>query len=185
MKKNDYKKSGFRMSVPICVAFLIALDVILTRFLSIQTQFIRIGFGFIPVALAGIAFGPVYGALCGALGDILGMLIFPQGAFFPGFTLTALLTGAVYGWMCGAQPISGSGGLSAIVRLAAASSVVCVGLNLFLDTLWLQIMYGNGYIAVLIPRIVKCAVNIPIYTLILYVLWYKTLSRMITRLRTY
>lgn len=43
--KNNY------LTVIVTVALLIALDVILTRFLSIQTQFLRIGFGFLPVCL--------------------------------------------------------------------------------------------------------------------------------------
>ena len=80
-----------------CLALLIALDIILTRFLSINTQFLRISLGMIPVALAGVIFGPVWGGVCGAAGDLLGMLIFPSGAYFPGFTLTAALTGIIYG----------------------------------------------------------------------------------------
>ena len=36
------------------LAFLIALEIILTRFCSIQTPIVRIGFGFLPVAMMGI-----------------------------------------------------------------------------------------------------------------------------------
>ena len=89
MKKN---KSNY-LTIIVTTALLIALDVILTRFLSIQTQFLRIGFGFLPVAVAGIAYGPFWGAVTGAVGDILGMIIYPPAEYFPGFTLTALLTG--------------------------------------------------------------------------------------------
>ena len=56
MKKN---KSNY-LTIIVTTALLIALDVILTRFLSIQTQFLRIGFGFLPVAVAGIAYGPFW-----------------------------------------------------------------------------------------------------------------------------
>ena len=85
-------KNSKHLTILTCLALLVALDIILTRFLSINTQFLRISLGMIPVAIAGIAFGPVWGGLCGAVGDVLGMLIFPSGAYFPGFTLTAALT---------------------------------------------------------------------------------------------
>ena len=64
MSKNENNY----LTVIVTVALLIALDVILTRFLSIQTQSLRIGFGFLPVAVAGIAYGPFWGAVTGAVG---------------------------------------------------------------------------------------------------------------------
>ncbi|MGI6206459.1 MAG: folate family ECF transporter S component [Anaerovoracaceae bacterium] len=153
-----------------CIALLIALDIILTRFVSINTQFLRIGFGMIPVALAGAAFGPVWGGVCGAVGDLLGIMIFPSGAFFPGFTLTAALTGIIFGLCMYHRPKK--------IRYAViASVIVCIGCNLILDTLWLDIMYGSGFLAILPARAVKCAVNIPIYSFLVYVLWDKAIAR--------
>ncbi len=143
---------------------MIALDVILTRFLSIQTQFLRIGFGFLPVAVAGIAYGPFWGAVTGAVGDILGMIIYPPAEYFPGFTLTALLTGLIFGLLLYRKPVT-------VPRVLLASAVVCIALNLLLDTLWLDIMYGNSFIALLPARAVKCVINIPIYTLLIRILW--------------
>ncbi len=163
-------KSNNHLVTVVCVALLIALDVILTRFLSIQTQFLRIGFGFLPIAVAGIAYGPVWGFICGAVGDILGMLIYPSGAYFPGFTLTAALTGVVFGVLLYNNKTS-------LVRIIMASAIVCIFLNLILDTLWLHIMYGNGFLAILPGRLVKCALNIPIYVIVIEVIWGKGLSR--------
>lgn len=165
-----HSNSKFNLTTIVCVAFLIALDIILTRFLSIQTQFLRIGFGILPVAVAGIAFGPVWGAVCGGIGDILGMLIYPSGAYFPGFTVTAVLTGLIFGLLLYKKRYS-------FIRLLAACAVVCIFLNLLLDTLWLDMMYGSGYIALLPGRFIKCILNIPIYAIILEVLWGKALSK--------
>lgn len=82
----------------VTLAFMIALEIILTRFLSVDVAGIaRIGFGFIPVAMVAIMYGPWFAGGAYALGDILGMLIFPKGAYFPGFTLTACLTGIIFG----------------------------------------------------------------------------------------
>lgn len=162
-KENNY------LTTVVCVAFLIALDIILTRFLSIQTQFLRIGFGFIPVAVAGIAYGPVWGGICGAVGDILGMLIYPSGAYFPGFTLTAALTGVIFGLILYRK--------TSFVRVITASAAVCIILNLLLDTLWLDIMYGSGFIALLPARAVKCFINIPIYSIFIEIIWCKGISK--------
>jgi len=82
----------------VVLAFLIALEIILTRFCSIQTPIVRIGFGFLPVAMMGILYGPLWAGIGYAAGDVLGMLIFPSAAYFPGFTLTAFLTGIIFGF---------------------------------------------------------------------------------------
>ena len=42
-------------------------------------------------------YGPLSAGVAYALGDLLGMMIFPNGSYFPGFTLTAFLTGVIYG----------------------------------------------------------------------------------------
>ena len=60
----------------IVMAFLIALEIVFTRFLSIQLPIARIGFGFLPVAVTAIMFGPIKAGICYAIGDVLGMLIF-------------------------------------------------------------------------------------------------------------
>ena len=90
MKNNNVRKL-------VEISLLIALEIILTRFCSINTAILRIGFGFLPIAIIGMMYGPVSAGLAYVIGDILGMMIFPSGSFFPGFTLTAALTGAPYG----------------------------------------------------------------------------------------
>ena len=90
----------------VTMAFLIALEIVLTRFCSINTPILRIGFGFLPVAMMGIMFGPLWAGIGYAVGDLLGMLIFPSGAYFPGFTLTAFLTGLVFGFFLHGKEIT-------------------------------------------------------------------------------
>lgn len=79
------------------MALLIALEIILSRFLSLSAWNTKIGFSFVPVVIAAILLGPVYAGIVGALADFIGAILFPIGAYFPGFTLTAFLTGMVYG----------------------------------------------------------------------------------------
>lgn len=82
----------------LCVsALLIAFDVIFTRLLALNTPLVKMGFGFAAVAVCAMLYGPGWAALTAALGDLVGSLLFPTGAYFPGFTLTAALTGLLFG----------------------------------------------------------------------------------------
>ena len=79
------------------MGLLIALEIVLSRFLSINAWNIRIGFSFVPIAAAGMLLGPIPAGIVAAAADILGATLFPSGPFFPGFTLTAFLTGTLLG----------------------------------------------------------------------------------------
>lgn len=80
----------------------IAINIILTRLASIKlvfggVEYIRIGFGSLPLLLCSILLGPRQGMIAGILGDILGYQISPSGIFLPQFTLIAGLTGLLPG----------------------------------------------------------------------------------------
>ena len=73
------------------IALLIALNVVLSRFLSFNVWNLKIGFTFVSLIFAAYFTGPVGAAIVGGAGDLIGALMFPIGAYFPGFTLTAVL----------------------------------------------------------------------------------------------
>ncbi len=80
------------------LSLLISLSIVLTRIASITIPFegvitLRMGFGPLPVILAGILFGPYAGAVVGVLGDIIGFNLNPMGVYLPQFTLIAGLHG--------------------------------------------------------------------------------------------
>ena len=91
MKKNHAK-------VIAQVAMLVALQIVLSRFLSIKTESIRIGFGFVPMVLCGMLFGPYWAAVAYATSDILGAFLFDMGVF-PGITLARIVSGLIYGFI--------------------------------------------------------------------------------------
>ena len=78
-------------------ALLIALDVVFSRVLAINTPLMKIGLGFAAVAVSAMLYGPAWAALTAALGDLIGALLFPTGAYYWGFTATAALTGLIFG----------------------------------------------------------------------------------------
>ena len=76
---------------------LSAIAIVLGFFKIPLTQIIEIRFMVLPVAAAGWLFGPVVGGLVGIVADVGGYLIKPTGPFFPGFTITSMLSGVIFG----------------------------------------------------------------------------------------
>lgn len=77
------------------LSLFIALAVVFRRVLNISTPLGDINFGGLPIILAGLIFGPVSGAVVGGVSDMLGYPLFPQGPYFPHFTLTSALAGMI------------------------------------------------------------------------------------------
>ena len=98
MKKNNVRrKLAYHLRAMTVTAVMIALAIVLERILAINTQIVKIGFNFVPIAFVAILYGPFYATLAAALSDLIGAHIIQTGAFFPGFTITAALTGLFFG----------------------------------------------------------------------------------------
>ena len=134
-------------------ALLVALQVIMARFLSINTTFVVVNLSFLAVALAGILFGPLWGMAVGGLGDLVGATLFPFGPFFPGFTLTAALVGLVYGLFL-YQREGAVHGTKLWMRVIGASLIASL-IRLVLNSVWLYIMYGAGLFGMLPARLTE------------------------------
>jgi ECF transporter S component (folate family) len=142
----------------VLAGLLLAILIVFQRYISLETQFLRISFAYVPLILIGTFLGPVWGAIIGVAGDLLGMLLMPKGSFFPGFTLNALLIGIVYGTLLYNRPNN----KSYLIRLVISVLVVHLFINLGLNTLWLSIMYKRAFMALVATRIVANFIQIPI-----------------------
>ena len=141
-------KTKFTTRMLTTLALLTAVEIILSRFLSISAWNIKIGFSFVPIVVAAILFGPLEAGIVAALGDFIGALLFPIGAYFPGFTLTAFLTGCVFGLFLHRK----QGWLQSIAAVGINQFI----LSLFLNTLWISILYGSPYGPLLATRVIQC-----------------------------
>ena len=117
MSNQESKKLNTKIITEL--GLLIALQVILTRFMSIHTPIVRIGFGFLPLAMTSILYGPWVGGITAVIADLIGFTLFPTGTYFPGFTLTAFLTGFTYGILFHNKPKSHK-------RLLLSVFIVCI-----------------------------------------------------------
>ena len=144
-------------------AVMCAISVVFTRLLSFQIPIaglpvIRIGFGSIPIIIAGIVCGAFWGGVVGAVADLFGCLLNLMGTtFFPGFTLSAALTGIIPA-LCIKyilRPHRHKKRLVSTVSICGAVVINEALVSLMLNTLWLCIMYGQGFIVLVGPRIIS------------------------------
>ena len=141
----------------IVMGLLVAIEVILSRFLSVNAWNMKIGFNFIPVVVAAVLYGALPAGIVAAMGDFIGAILFPIGAYFPGFTFTAFLTGLVFGaFLHKSQKLE---------RVLASVLINQLILGLWLNSFWISMLYGTEYLPLLLTRIPQCVVLCVVQTL--------------------
>ena len=138
-------------------AMLVALQVILGNLLQVPFLDKQYNFGFQPILIAGWLLGAPAAMLVGGLGDFIGAHLFPQGAYFPGFTLTNVLVGLV----CGLVLHKHKPTLWRVIIAVVISMLI----NWLLNSLWLSILYTSraywGWVALRGPSyLVEAPANI-------------------------
>ncbi len=146
------------------IGILIVLEIIMTRFVQIPVPVLpfhtdRISLGFLPIALAGAAFGPITGALTAAVADVIRATIFPQGTINLLFTVTAALRGGVYGLFFREKVT--------FPRVLTVSLLIFVFLNLLLNSYFVHISYGTPFLPFLSMKAVTSSINLVVQILVL------------------
>ena len=140
---------------------LLAIQMVLSSYGVIEvTDSLKISLAHLAIAPTAILFGPVVAGLQGALSDNLGFMLKPTGPYFPGFTLTAALLGVIYGMLLYKTKRT-------TWQIIAARVIVCLFVNIALNTVFLTMLYGPSRLATLPIRIVKNLVQLPIDCLLL------------------
>ena len=136
-------------------ALLVALGVILDR-LSLLNPGWKIGFGFIPVVVAAVLYGPAVSAIVYGLSDLLAALLFPIGPYFPGFTVCAAVMGAVYGVFLYNKRAR------FFPNIVLPTVINCL-IGLFVNTIWVSILYDSkAYWGWFVYRLPQYAILIPL-----------------------
>ena len=138
-------KTKFSTRTLTTLALLLAMEIVLSRFLSINAWNIKIGFSFVPIVVAAVVYGPLAAGIVAALGDFIGAILFPIGPYFPGFTLTAFLMGLVSGFFLHNR----RGWLPCIASVIINQFI----LSLFLNTYWISFLYDSPYVPLLATRV--------------------------------
>ncbi len=145
----------------ILAALLLATFIILDRLITINTQFLAINLSLIPLMLAGMILGWKYSMIIGALGDFIGAIFWPFGAYFPGFTISTALAGLIFGLFLYKDPNKEKKNF--VVKSISSTVIVLVVVNLILDSIWINIMYKKAIYAFISARIITQIVVFPIY----------------------
>jgi hypothetical protein len=143
-------------------AILLAANVVFAYFATVYiTPNIKIAFTFVIAALTGMLLGPGVAGVTFGLTDFIQYLFKPVGPYFPGFTISNILIGLIYGFLFYKKKPT-------ILRAAIASAVIGVFINIFLNTYWLSLLYGKGYLLLLPGRVVKNLIMIPVETMVIF-----------------
>ena len=152
-----------KVRVLCCLSMLVALGIVLDFTSGIYiTPEIKITFSFLAIAASGSLLGPVPAMICGALIDLLMYLIKPAGAFFPGYTLSAILSGLIFGLF-----LYKASGRKIFFLAPLSKLLVNIFINILLNTCWLKIFTGKAYTVLLGARIIKNLAAWPVESVIL------------------
>ena len=166
-KQNMFLPSSQELKkVPVLAvcAMFAALALILNSVASISIgPYIKIGFSAIPNQLVDYLFGPVTGSLFAGILDIVKYVMKPDGAFFFGFTFNAMLAAFIYGCFYYKKKLT-------LRRVLLAKLIVVLVVNVLLSTLWLDMLYGKGFLVLLPARAVKNLIMWPIDSVIFFAL---------------
>lgn len=165
LKMNNNKTTKM-----VLLALLIALNIVLVRFGAIYLgPSLRVTFGFIPIVMMGILFGPISAAVGAGIADFIGVILFPTGgAFFPGFTLSAMVTGFIYGKILYGHKLS-------IKRIVISNLLVIMIVQLLMNSLWLTMLYDKAFFVLISTKIIKSLAMLPIESFMIF-LTYKYIS---------
>ena len=144
------------------VSMLLAVSILLTYFFRLDLGGnLNIGLSYTATALMGMLFGPAATGIANGIGDIIKVIIRPQGPYFPGYTLNAVLAGMIYGFFLYRKPPT-------LLRTALVKTTINLVINAFLNTFWMAVTMGQGFYAMIPVRIIKNLTMLPLEILVLY-----------------
>ena len=146
------------------VALLIALTIAITTLYIPLPNNLHVFFDYTPKALCATICGPVAALGVGFVMDILGFLARPMGAFFPGYTVTTMVTMLIYALGFYGKKIT-------IPRVAITKLAVNVICNIGLNSLWNSMLTGKAFVVFLAGSVTKNLLLWPIETAVMVIVF--------------
>jgi ECF transporter S component (folate family) len=155
MKFSEYFKPKFQTFDVVFLALLSSFCIIFTAFPPINLWEFQMTFGFLPIAIAAYYYGPIGAVIVSVLGDVIGTFINPQGPFFIGFTISAALTGIIFGFFLYKKPT--------ILKIVIAVAVNQLLVTLLLNSYFLSVLYSKRtFIVHLVKRLLQSSIMFPL-----------------------
>lgn len=150
----------------IILSLLLAVLIVLSRFLSIKTPIVKVSFGFIPIMLCATWLGPKWTVLLCVLGDLIGATLFPTGAYFVGYTISTGIAGLIYGLLLYKKDSDAYSTKKFILRIIISVVLVSIVEGMLLNTLWTSIVVGKAFYVLFATRAIKQLIMIPINVIV-------------------
>ena len=126
---------------------------------------LKIYFSFLVISLGCYVYGPAVGILVGFANDTLGFLISSFGEpYFPGYLITAMLSGLIYGTLLYRQRIT-------VLRLVVVRLIINFVSNVLLGSEWKAMLYGKGYYYYFTTGLIKNTTMLPIEVLLMVLMF--------------
>ncbi len=145
-------------------ALLVAVCVAIAGLYIPLVNNLHIFFDYVPMGLCAAVCGPVVALGVGFVVDILGFLVNPMGAFFPGYTLGTMVSMMIYALFLYRQRLT-------VGRIALARLTVNVVNNICLNSLWSSILYGKAFWVYLTGGIIKNLALWPVEVVLMVVIY--------------
>ena len=122
----------------LCTISILFTMMLICKFIPFLSGFgaLKIGLGYLFFSVICLIYGPVCGIFIGFCSDILGYFLFQSSAiFFLGYTLSAMLTGFIYGVFFHKKKIT-------FTNCLLARFFVNIFINVVLGSIWWAIIYN-------------------------------------------
>lgn len=156
--KHSYQEL-FHTECVVNTGILLAISIALGGLSISIGNYLRISFSVLPQQIICFLYGPIVGIIFGAVSDILRFIAKPSGPFFPGFTISSMLYGLIYGFFLYQKRFT-------YKNIVFSNILAAIIVNILLNTYWLSILYGQLYTVILPLRILKESLVLPFEILI-------------------
>ena len=123
---------------------------------------LKIYFSFLAVSLGCMCYGPVTGMMAVPSSTRWFLLAGYGEPYFPGYLITAMLSGLIYGVMLYRQKPT-------LPRIIVTRLIINYGSNVLLGSVWKAMLYGKGYLYYFTSGLVKNTTMLPIEVFLTWV----------------
>lgn len=151
----------------VMTSILIALNIVLERFLTFHIESNHYSISVITIVFAVVYLGMPYAITIAALGDIIGALLFPIGAYFPGFTFTNIITSLCLGLFLKKKV--------GIINTSIAVLINKIIGTLILNSIWISVLYKGGidaFPAYMVTRIPQSIIMLIVEVLAIVIIFH-------------
>ncbi len=158
------KKIFPKLSVKdLCVlGLLVAITTVLAVFCTFRVgEVVKIPLKFISIFVTAVLYGPVYGGLVAAMGDLLNCILAPSGAILPQITAIEFLCGFVFGLFFYSNQITKNGYVVRTILCTLTLFIVDMFLTTAVFTWWLGWFpsFGVAFGARIVAGIIKAVLH--------------------------